>query len=62
MPLMIKPLGPGSFWENKAVEAVEASEGAEAAEVNEAAVVSKAWKITIEDFSHPGSWIQWSED
>ena len=42
MPLMIKPLGPGSFWENKAVEAVEASEGAEAAEVNEAAVVSKA--------------------
>ena len=49
MPLMIKPLGPGSFWENKAVEAVEASEGAEAAEVNEAAEVSKAWKITFED-------------
>ena len=35
------------FWENKAVEA---NEVAEAAEVNEATVVSKAWKITIEDF------------
>ena len=33
-----------------AVEAVEADQVAEAAEVNEAAVVSKAWKITIEDF------------
>ena len=38
------------FWENKAVEAVEANEVAEAAEVNEATVVSKAWKIINEDF------------
>ena len=36
------------FWENKAVEA---NEVAEAVEVNETTVVSKAWKITIEDFS-----------
>jgi hypothetical protein len=38
------------FWGNWAVEAVEASEVAEAAEVNEAGEVSKAWKITTEDF------------
>ena len=38
------------FWRNKALEAVEANEVAEVAEVNEAAVVSKAWKIIIEDF------------
>ena len=40
-------------WENRAVEAVEASEVAEAAEateVSEAVEVSKAWKITTEDF------------
>ena len=38
------------FWENRAVEAVEASEVAEADEVNEAAEVSKGSKITNEDF------------
>jgi hypothetical protein len=38
------------FWENKAVDAVEANEVTEAAKVNEVTVVSKAWKITIEDF------------
>ena len=37
------------FWENRAVEAVEASEVAEADEVNEAAKVSKGSKITTED-------------
>ena len=31
-------------------EAVEASKVAEAADVNEAEEVSKAWKITTEDF------------
>ena len=36
------------FWENRALEAVEASEVAEAAKVNEAGEVSKAWKITSE--------------
>ena len=36
------------FWENWALEAVEASEVAEAAKVNEAGEVSKAWKITSE--------------
>ena len=39
----------GKFLRNyRAVEAVEANEVAEAAGVNEAAVISKAWKITIE--------------
>ena len=38
------------FWGNRAVEAVEASEVAEAAEVNGAVEVSKARKITTEDF------------
>ena len=33
-----------------ALEAVEASKVAVAAEVDEAAEVSKAWKITTEDF------------
>ena len=37
------------------LEAVEASEVAEVAEVDEASEVSMAWKITTEDFSHPGS-------
>ena len=37
------------FWEKRAVEAVEASKVAEDTEVNEAAEVSKAWKITFED-------------
>ena len=45
-------------WGNRAVEAVEASEVAEADEVNEAAEVSKGSKITTEDSSLPGSWIQ----
>ena len=36
------------FWENWALEAVEASEVAEAAEVNKVGEVSKAWKITTE--------------
>ena len=38
------------FWENEAVETVKANEVAEVAEVSEAAAVSKAWKITTEDF------------
>ena len=38
------------LWGNWALEAVEASKVALAAEVNEAAEVSKAWKITAEDF------------
>ena len=38
------------FWENRAVEAVEVSEVAEAAEFNEAEEVSKALKITTEEF------------
>ena len=38
------------FLRNRAVEAVEASEVAEAAKVNKAPEVSKAWKITTEDF------------
>ena len=46
------------FWGNWALEAVEASEVAEAAEVNEAGEVSKAWKITTNGFSLPGSWIK----
>ena len=36
--------------ENWALEAVEASEVAEAAELNEAGYISRAWKITMEDF------------
>ena len=43
------------FWGNWALEADEASEVAEAAE---AAEVPKAWKITTEDLSHSGSWMQ----
>ena len=41
------------FWGNravKAVEAIEVAEAAEASEVSEAVEVSKAWKITTEDF------------
>ena len=41
---MTKQSESGSFWEKKAVEAVEASEDTE---VNEAAEVSKAWNITF---------------
>ena len=36
------------FWENWALEAVEASGVAEAAKVNEAGEVSRAWKMTSE--------------
>ena len=35
---------------SEAVEASEVAEAAEAAEVNDAGDVSKAWKITTEDF------------
>ena len=52
----------GIFWGNWYLEAVGASEIAEAAEVNEAEEVSKAWKITTEGFSLPGSWIQYFKD
>ena len=38
------------FWRNRTVEAVETTEVAEADEINVAAKVSKAWKITTEDF------------
>ena len=41
---MIRPSGSGRFLRKWALEAVEASE------VNEAEEVSKAWKITTEDF------------
>ena len=38
------------FWENWALEAIEANKVAEASEVNEAGEVSKAWKIIFVDF------------
>ena len=46
---MIRLSGPESFFLKKNW-ALEASEVAEAAEFHEAGEVSRAWKITMEDF------------
>ena len=52
VPVMIRLLGLGSFFENWALEAVEASEVSEAAEVNETGEVSKAWKVQVLGFNN----------